>query len=93
MLPIILGTLGLALIYGMFWHNQPANEGNRAEDDHPVEELRAAVGTDRSRVAARVTRLRQGRACVAKATRRKPIAPRDEIRANPIIPLKHEIML
>jgi hypothetical protein len=53
MLPIILGTIGLALIYGLFWHNQPANEGNRAGDDHPVEELRAALGIKRSRVAAR----------------------------------------
>jgi len=34
---LIIATTVLALFYGLFWHNQPANERNlaRDHDDHP----------------------------------------------------------
>jgi len=34
---LMVATTVLALFYGLFWHNQPANERNlvRDYDDHP----------------------------------------------------------
>jgi hypothetical protein len=53
MLPLIIATIVLAVIYGLFWHNQPANERNRAGDDNEDKNgLRAVLGPRRPKVPA-----------------------------------------
>jgi hypothetical protein len=53
MLPLIIATIVLAVIYGLFWHNQPANERNRAGDDNEDKHgLRAVLGLRRPRASA-----------------------------------------
>jgi len=53
MLILIVATTLLALFYGLFWHNQPANECDRARaDDNHKEELRVALGLRRTMVPA-----------------------------------------
>jgi hypothetical protein len=49
------------MVYGSFWHNQPAREYNPAQgDDHPGESFQADIGPIRPRGTAR------GGPCTAK---------------------------
>jgi|SRR6266850_2152472 len=47
MLTAIVATILFALVYGLSWHNQPANEHDRAWDDHNHKE---EINPDKIRV-------------------------------------------
>jgi hypothetical protein len=44
-LPLIVATIALAMIYGLLWHNQPAHERDRPRDNNKGKNgLRATLG-------------------------------------------------
>ncbi len=72
LLPLLIATIVLTLLYGLFWHNQPANDRKRAwKDDNHEEELRAALGLRRPTVSTCTKILRQGSNHLAKVIGRK----------------------
>lgn len=100
MLPVIIVTIVLAVLYGFFWHNQPANERNSAGgDDNHEDKLRAALGLRRPGVPATKHKLPKGQSVRGKddttkangSTEQTTAHAKEASQANPIIPLKDEI--
>jgi hypothetical protein len=69
-LPLMVGTVVLAVVYGLFWHNQPAQERNRPEsDDSDSGSLQEALGLRRPKVPTRRSILPAGRSVRGKSNK------------------------
>jgi len=100
MLILAIGTIVLTVTYGLFWHNQPANERSGAQHaDENENGLRAALGLKRPRVPApggvpregRSVRGERGDTTQADGLTESATAPgKNETRSNPTNTLKDE---
>ncbi len=99
-LPLMVGTVVLAVVYGLFWHNQPAQQRDREESDGSDSgSLGGALGLRRPRVPIHGSVLPAGRSARGSSntaqtdgsTKRKVAPDKDQTLANPITPSKDEV--